>query len=186
MRYAVKLQGKRVRAWELGAGTTEEADLIRQGKIRKREDGYELFSREAVNGSGQMANRGDYFKIDSEGYPYPNGREWFLENHRHLKEDEYEQLPRPLAVWQPEDGENELIGWLTDRGRLTIRDSDPERYFNARLWGADLSAAKDAVVVFYGVDRSEAGEILDISFNFVAREEFLRTYALCDEQGRRI
>lgn len=186
MRYAVKLQGKRVRAWELGAGTAEEADLLRQRKIRRGSEGYELFSREAVNGQGQKAKPGDYFKIDSEGFPYPNDREWFLANHRPLAGDEYEQMPKPLAIWQVSDGENELIGWLEDRGKLTIRESDPERYFNARLWGADLSAAKDAVVVFYGVERNHAGEIADISFNFVAREEFLRTYVLCDEQGQRI
>ncbi len=186
MRCAVKLQGKQVRAWELGAGTEMEKTLIREGKIRKTECGYELFSREAVNGRGQRAKGGDFFKLDSEGHPYPNDREWFLANHRHLAGDTYEQTPKPLEIWQAEDGENEGIAWLREKGRLILRKDDPERYFNAHLWGADLSAAKDAVVVFYGVDRNDAGEITDISFNFVAWEEFQRTYTLCDSQGRRI
>lgn len=179
MRYAMKRQGKRVRAWELGAGSPMEREMLRQGKIRLTREGYELYSREAVNGQGQMAASGDYFKVDDGGYPYPNDREWFCANHRHLAGDEYEQLPRPLAIWDAEDGENELIHWLTDGGRLTIRRDDPERYFNAYLWGAELSAAKDATVVFYSVERDDSGKIADVSFNFVASEEFRRNYTLC-------
>lgn len=179
MRYAVKRQGKRVRAWELGAGSATEDQMIREGKIVPTEEGYELFSQEAVNGQGQKARSGDYFKVDGQGYPYPNDRQWFFANHRHLEGDEYEQMPKPLAIWGVEDGESELIRWLTDGGRLTIREDDPERYFNAFLWGAELSAAKDATVVFYNVDRNEAGEIADVNFNFVACEEFRRTYSLC-------
>lgn len=183
MRYAVKLQGKRVRAWELGAGSSAETEMIRAGKIRRNGESYELFSREAVNGQGQKARKGDYFKLDGDGYPYPNAREWFHANHRPIQGDEYEQMPKPLAIWGVEDGDSELIHWLTDGGRLSIREDDEAKYFNARLWGADLSAGKDATVVFYSVDRDENGGISDISFNFVAREEFERTYTVCGEGG---
>lgn len=179
MRYAVKREGKLVRAWELGAGSAMEQEMIRGGKIRLTHEGYELYSREAVNGQGQKAKPGDFFKVDAGGYPYPNEREWFRANHRHLQGDEYEQMPKPLAIWEVGDGESELIHWLTDGGRLTIREDDPARYFNARLWGAELSAAKDATVVFYSVDRDAAGKIADVNFNFVACEEFQRTYSLC-------
>lgn len=186
MRYAVKLQGKRVRAWELGAGSNMEQQMIREGKIRRAGEGYLLFSREAVNGQGQYASTGDYFKVDGDGYPYPNDREWFHANHRHMTGDEYEQIPKPLGIWGIGDGADERIDWLTGQGKLVFRENDPARHFNARLWGADLSAAEDATVVFYGVERDDRGEISDISFNFVAREEFLRTYTLCDRNGNRI
>lgn len=185
MKYAVKLQGKQIEAYELGAGTPMEAQLIRKGTIVKRGTGYLLFSREAVNGQGQKAKPGDFFKLDGGGYPYPNERGWFLANHRHLEGNRYEQIPQPLAVWQVQDGEHDLIRWLTEQGRLCIREQEPERYFNAHLWGADLSAAKDAVVVFYGVKFGPGGEIADVDFNFVAWEEFRRTYAFCDENGSR-
>ena len=65
-------------------------------------------------------------------------------------------------------------------GRLTLKQEDPERYFNAFLWGADLSAAKDATVVFYNIDKNEEGEITDISFNFVAAKDFNENYKICD------
>lgn len=186
MKYAIKLQGKQVFAYELGAGNPVEAELIRKGAIRREGDSYALFSREAVNGQGQMAKKGDFFKLDGDGYPYPNDREWFFANHRYVGGDVYEQLPKPLEIWEAEDGDHPLIHWLVAQGKLRICREDRERFFNARLWGADLSAAKDAVVVFYGVERKEAGEIADISFNFVAREEFDRTYSYCDCRGNRI
>lgn len=186
MRYAVKLQGKLVEAYELGADSPVEAELIRRGAIHKTETGYLLFSREAVNGQGQQAKRGDFFKVDGGGYPYPNERAWFLGHHRHLEGDRYEQIPRPLAVWRVQDGENKLIRWLSEQGRIRIQEQDPVRYFNAHLWGADLSAARDATVVFYGVKCDGEGKIADVDFNFVAREEFERTYALCDENGHKL
>ena len=62
MRYAVKSKKKIVKAYRLGAGSQMEAQLIREGAIRRREDGsYELFSQEAVNGRGEAARTGDYF-----------------------------------------------------------------------------------------------------------------------------
>ena len=55
---------------------------------------------------------------------------------------------------------------------------DPEHYFNAFLWGAELSAARDAAVIFYSVDRDGTGGIADISFNFVAAKEFEESYEI--------
>lgn len=185
MRFAKKRQGRLVSAYELGAGSEMEARMIHAGRICRREDGgYALFSQEAVNGCGQRAEKGDFFKVDGSGYPYPNARAWFLANHRHMGGDNYEQIPRPLEIWMAADGENEVIRFLLEQGKLLVRKDDPARYFNAHLWGADLSAAQDAVVVFYGVKRNEAGAILDVEFNFVAREEFDRTYVLCSADGQ--
>lgn len=182
MRYAVKNKRKIVKAYPLGAGHPMEAALIAEGAIRLREDGqYELFSQEAVNGSGQLAQSGDYFKVDTiEGrhFPYPNARAWFEENHTHLSGDEYEQLNKPLQIWQAGDEMTEEVRWLVQTGRLTLKPADPAHYFNAFLWGSDLSAASDATLLFYGVDRDETNAITDINFNFVARPEFEACYTI--------
>lgn len=71
-----------------------------------------------------------------------------------------------------ERGNTVSSGW----GKLLINEEDPDRYFSAQLWGTTLSAAKDAVIVFYSVTRDPDGKILEISFNFVARSEFDKTY----------
>lgn len=185
MKYAVKSKKKIVNAYPLGAGHPMEAQLIEEGAIRRLPDGsFELFSQEAVNGHGQIAYAGDYFKVDTidgRHYPYPNSREFFLSNHTHLSGDEYEQINKPLLIWQSGDESMEEIRWLVDTGRLTLKPQDPAHFFNAFLWGADLSAAADATLVFYSVDRDASGTITDISFNFVAKPEFDSCYCLIAE-----
>lgn len=180
MRYAMKSKKKTVKAYCLGEKSDMEEMLIRDGAIKKRNDGsYELFSQEAVNGTGEIAFAGDYFKVDTvEGlhYPYPNSKEFFEQNHIHLAEDEYEQKNKPLAFWQASDAMCEEIQYLLQNGKLTLKFEDPEHYFNAFLWGADLSAAKDATLIFYNIDRDEKGEIVDISFNFVTEKDFKENY----------
>ena len=57
----------------------------------------------------------------------------------------------------------------------------PERFFNAFLWGADLSAPQDATVIFYEIIRDASGSITDVSFNFVVKEVFARSYTFCPE-----
>lgn len=185
MKFAVKSKRKVVTAYPLGAGHPMETLLIEEGAIQLLPDGsYALFSQEAINGQGQIAQAGDYFKVDTiEGrhYPYPNDREFFLNNHIHLSGDEYEQINKPLMIWQFGDAFTEEIDWLVDTGRLTLKPQDPDHYFNAFLWGADLSAASDATLVFYSVDRDAAGTITDISFNFVAKPEFESSYSIIVE-----
>lgn len=182
MRYAVKSKKKIVTAYPLGAGHPMEAALITEGTIRLRADGsYELFSLEAVNGQGQIAQPGDFFKIDTvdgRHYAYPNSREFFLSNHTHLRGDEYEQANKPLMIWQAQDAPTEEVRWLVDTGRLTLKPQDPAHFFNAFLWGSDLSAADDATLIFYRVDRDASGAITDIDFNFVAKEPFEADYII--------
>lgn len=183
MRQAVKSKKKIVKAYQLGSGSEMERKLIGEGMIINREDGrYELFSRESVNGTGEIAEFGDYFKvdeIDGKYYPYPNAKDWFDKNHIHLQEDEYEQLNKPLFIWQATDPVCEEINYLISNGRLTIKENDDQHFFNAFLWGADLSAAKDATIIFYSIDKDDQGNITDISFNFIARAQFEATYELC-------
>lgn len=187
MKYAVKNKRKFVKAYCLGQGSEMEQLLIRLGRIRLLPGGaYELMSQEAKNGTGQRAVAGDYFKVDEvEGvyYPYPNGREYFLSNHTHVQGDTYEQKVVPLAVWQWGDDPCDAIEYLLREKKLTLNHKDPERFFNAFLWGADLSAARDATVVFYDIFRDASGAVTDVSFNFVVKEEFERSYTLCPDRA---
>lgn len=177
MKRVIKNKGKIVKAYCLGTNGEVESRLTAEGKIRRREDGmYELFSQEAVNGAGELAKAGDYFKVDSEGMPYPNEKKWFEENHRHIEGDLYEQYPKPLDAWEAGDPVCDAMEFILKEGRLKLNPESEDRYFEAFLWGAVLTAKKDAVLVFYQIDRNEKGTIQDVSFNFVARKEFELTY----------
>lgn len=185
MRQAIK-KTQIIRAYRLGSDSPMEEALISEGVIRRiDEDTYELFSRESVNGKGQLARRGDYFKVDhvdGKNYAYPNKREYFEAKHRHIRDDEYEQINSPLYIWQDGDPMTDVMRFLLDSGKLTLDPEDPPHYFNAVLWGAPLSAARDATVVFYSIDRDENGCITDISFNFVASDYFAANYELCEDK----
>ena len=188
MRYAVKNKGNLVRAYELGAGTEMERLLIEEGSIRREADGssYRLFSQEAVNGEGQLARAGDFFKVDTVNgrhYPYPNRRDWFLERHIPLGGDRYEQRVVPVSIWTKDDPPCDAVDALLASGRLRIDPDDSGRYFNAVLWGTPLSAAEDAVIVFHKLERDKNGTIRQLSFNFVERQIFERDYTVCDADG---
>ena len=185
MRYAMKNKGKIVKAYELGDGTEMEHRMIREGAIQRIDQyTYRLFSKEAVNGTGQEAKAGDYFKVNEEDgkfYAYPNERAWFLQNHRHRKGDEYEQKCFPLPVWAKGDPACEAINYLLDSGRLCIDEGNREKYYNAELWGTMLSAPEDAVIVFYSIDQQN-GQIQNIGFNFVDRKTFDRDYTVLQKE----
>ncbi len=176
MAYAV-LKDTRVQAWELGAGTEKEKALILSGKLRACPDGtYEVFSRECAGGAGQRARAGDFIKADDEGFPWPNGREWFLRNHQLLEGDWYRQVSGPVKIWRKEDAVTEEIRFLLDSGRLRIHPEDPPRYFSAYLWETEETAASDAVIVFSGVKKDPEGRISEVLFNFVERGYFQKHY----------
>ncbi len=182
MKKAMKKEGKTVLAYRLGEGSPMEQKMMEEGKIRTKGDGtYELFSQEAKGGTGEKADAGDYFKVDSSGSPYPNKKDWFEKNHRHISGDEYMQFPKPVDIWEADMPVCEEIKYLLSTDRLTIHEEDQQNYFSAFLWGAPLTAARNAVIVFYSVTRNEAGEIEDVDFNFVARDEFEKTYSVMEE-----
>lgn len=177
MKKVIKKTGKSVMAYRLGDHSMMEQEMIASGKIRRRQDGrFELFSQEAVNGEGELADKGDYFKVDNSDHPYPNGKQWFEQNHRHLEGDAYMQLSKPLDAWDVSEPWCREMEFLLKTGSLVIHREDTERYFEAVLWGALLTAPRDSVIVFYHVERSDDGEIVDISFNFINRKEFELTY----------
>ena len=189
MRYAIKNKKKVVHAYRLGYGSAMEQLLLREGVIRCLPDGsYELFSKEAVQGKGERALYGDYFKVDiADGryYPYPNTREFFEANHTLVDAAQqlYEQQPKPLQVWQKEDKMCPEIAFLLHAERLQLCPADPEHYFQAELFGARLSTSDKGAAVFYRVLRSPEGTVLDVDFNLISEQEFADSYTLCTASG---
>ncbi len=177
MRRAERREGAIVNAYVLGGGSSAEREMIDKGKIRLLPEGmYELFSREAVNGSGELASAGDYFKIDGGGFPYPNRRDFFISNHQRIGEDLYKQRATTVEAWTASDGMCEEIRHLIDERKLIIDENSEERYFSAPLFGTVESASRDAVIVFYDIMRDSDGKISDAIFNFVEIGEFNKTY----------
>ena len=168
--YIRKKEGKVVQAWELGAGSDMQYELEQAGLIVDLGNGeYELFSQESNSGSGEIAQEGDFFKVDSTGSPYPNDREWFWNNHRSLGGYDYEQIPAELFAWDEEDGPMpDPVLDLIDAGKLEVDENSWDARYGAELWGSWLTAAADAVIVFYDVD--------SLDFNFVARNDFELAY----------
>ena len=71
MAYAVKINTKR-QAWELGAGSAMEQEMLERGKIRPNpDDTYEIFTKEASKDKGEIAKKGDFLKLTKRGFPVP-------------------------------------------------------------------------------------------------------------------
>lgn len=52
------------------------------------------------------------------------GGAYFEANHRHIRGDEYEQLPHTIKVWQAGDGSWEELDFLLSTGRLVLCPAD--------------------------------------------------------------
>ena len=177
MKKVVKKTGKEVLAYKLNTECDALDRLIQEGKLKRSKDGmFEVFSREVMNGKGELVCAEDYIKIDNGGYPYPNKAKFFEENHKHIEGNRYVQIPKPLDAWFVSEGMCPEIQFLIEQKGLMICESVPEKYFEAPLWGTILSAPRDAVVIFYELKRDSDGTILDADFNFVVKEEFEKTY----------
>ncbi|MBQ1685133.1 MAG: hypothetical protein II072_06450 [Clostridia bacterium] len=185
MKTVIKNKGKTVCAYKLGTDDGLLTELIKNGKLIPLENGdYEVMSQEAISGStgkGQLAHTGDYIKIDSSGCPYPNTAEFFEQNHRHIEGCTYEQIPKPLKAWLFGEPMCEEILFLMQKKGLVIRPDDYDHYFTAPLFGTVESAARSAAIVFYSILRNELGGLLDIEFNFVARDVFDKTYSFIED-----
>lgn len=176
MRKAIKTTTK-VIAYLLGDNSAKEQELIREGKIKKiSETDYELFSTESKNGKGEVAIKGDYFKIDSSGNPYPNAKEWFEKNHTFVESNVYNQIVKPIGVWDLTEEIIPEIDFIIKTGKLLINKNDDSKYFTAEIWGAMLSAPKDALILIRSFETNDTGEITDVSFDFITKEEFEKTY----------
>lgn len=136
-----------------------------------------MVTRETV-GKGELAQAGDYIKLDTTGMPYPAERTWFEENHICREDGLYLQKVTPRKAW----GMHELlcpeICFLLEHGLLEM---DREQGFRAQLWGTVQTAAPGGIVVLDRVETDGCGEILTVDFHFVAEEEFAATYEILSE-----
>ena len=178
----IKNKGEIVQAYQLGSNHSVLNQLITQGQIKKLGDGrYEVFSQEALNGEtkhGQVAEKGDWIKIDGKGYTYPNKREYFEENHRHVKDDTYEQLPKPHWAWTADCEMCEEVAFLINEKGLIINRDSYERFYSANLWSTLEVAKRDAVIIFYNIEYDHNDKVVEAEFNFVEKGEFERTYSI--------
>lgn len=176
----MKNHGKTVSAYCLGENSEEMLQLIKERKVIPLPDNrFEVKSSETISNKsahGEIAKAGDFIKVDSIGNPYPNCAEWFYQNHRHIAGNEYEQIPKKLNAWTINEKMCREVEFLIQKKGLVINEKDRLNYFSAPLWGTIETAARDAVVVFYGITYTESGEIVDADFNFVKRTEFDKTY----------
>jgi len=176
----IKNKSKIVQAYQLGSNNAVIKELMESGKICDLGGRYEIYSQEAVNGAvgGEKAMTGDWIKVDSKGCPYPNDKEYFEANHRHIEGDTFEQLPKPLSAW---DAKLEIcpeVAFLVEKKGLNIDETSSDRRYIAELWGTTEVAAADAMIVLYSVSYDEAGNVTDCDWNFVERGEFDRTYSI--------
>ena len=112
-----------------------------------------------------------------ERYPHWNDWRWQMRS----RIADAEQLSRWIPV---SDRLRQEIEACTARFRMAVTPyylslidpEDPERYFGAVLFGAPLTAARNAVLLFYRIGYAEDGSVEDADFNFVERGEFERTY----------
>lgn len=174
-----KKHGKIVQAYKLGEANIVLEQLIETGKIIDLKNGtYEVFSQEAVNsgsGHGQMANVGDWVRLDSTGYPYPSKDNWFRHNMRHISGNDYEQVSKELKGWTANMEICPEIEFLIHNKGLKLNENDYEKFFSAILWGNPEVADRNAVLVFYSISYDD-GAVIDAEYNFVEREEFNRVY----------
>lgn len=177
----IKNKGKYVEAYQLGSDNAVIKELLQKGKIRDLGDGsYEIHSQEAVNGAvgGEKAMAGDWIKLDSTGSPYPNDKEYFEANHRHIEGDTFEQLPKLLPAWDAKLEMCPEVEFLVEKKDLVIDMTSSDRRYTAQLWGTTEVAAEDAMIVFYSISYDEAGSVTDADWNFVERSEFQKTYTV--------
>jgi hypothetical protein len=178
---AIKNKSKTVEAYQLGSDNAVIKELMENGKICDLGDGrYEIHSQEAINGAagGEIAMEGDWIKVDSKGFPYPNDRDYFEANHKHVEGDTFEQLPKPLLAWDAKLEMCPEVAFLTEKKGLVIDEASSDCRYTAQLWGTTEVASKDAMIVFYSISYDDAGDVVDCDWNFVERSEFDRTYSM--------
>ena len=61
---------------------------------------------------------------------------------------------------------------------LHLAEPDVEGFQLCGKWGTEETAAKDAIIVFYQIQRDDRGKIIKIDFNFVGKSEFDKTYQI--------
>lgn len=166
-----------VKACRLGENSALFDKLVQDKKIICDSSGnYRILSFETDQVNGEIAQGGDFVKVDPKGGVYPNKAEYFLQRHIRIGEDLYMQKEQRLPAWDAQEPMSDEIAFLIEKKGLVIDRQSRDRYFSAPLWGTMLYAARDAVIIFYSITRDGNGLITDASFNFVKREVFAQTY----------
>ena len=176
-----KNKEKVVKAYQLGSDHAVIKELMQKGKICALKDSkYEIYSQEAVNGAvgGQIAMAGDWIKLDSTDSPYPNDKEYFEANHRHIEADTFVQFSKPLPAWDAKLDMCPEVTFLIEKKGLVIDETSSDRRYTAQLWGTTEVAAEDAMIIFYSISYDEAGNVTDCDWGFVEKGEFDRTYSV--------
>ena len=170
-------------AFQLGTVCPLAQKLMDRGFLLPLPDGFwRVKTREAM-GEGELAKTGDYIKLDSTGMPYPTEKEWFEANHIQVEAGIYLQKAQKRKAWCADEPVSPEIRFLLDRGLLQWDPEDPQRTFQAQLWGTLQSAARDAVVVLDRVETDAKGTVREVEFHLVAGEEFDITYDVLAKSG---
>lgn len=169
--------------FRLGENSELEKKLTADKKLKQRDDGsYEVVSRETLpEGPGEKAAAGDAVKLDSGSFPYPVKWENFLRNHE-CRNGQWYQIPQVREAWCADRPKDKTVQDLLNSKKLVIDPTNDERYFSAFLHDTWLYAKKDTVVVFYETEFDLDGNLLRADFNFVAREEFDRSYTVLSDE----
>ena len=207
LRMAKRREVRRVKAWELGAGSLIERDLIAEGAIRPEDDElYRILSRERFlqetrfaqeTPVGTFAEKGDFITVNTvngKQYPCLNQRKYFMETHQHIEGNEYDQRSEAVGVWFFGDPVSPELQYISKYNIL----SAVLRHMIAgnRFWlltsdafigispvrAIELYFGDKATIIFYNVKRNETGEIVDLDFMFIERDAFNRDYVFCDTQ----
>lgn len=179
----IKNKGKIVQAYKLHKDNETIKELMKSGKITYIGDRkYEVHSLETVGGKGEIAVEGDWIKIDDNGYPYPNSKNFFESHHRFIEGDTYEQIPLPLNAWNEECGLCPEVEYLLKNKKLLIDDMSFEKRYSAELWGTQEFAAGNAIIIFYSISYDAEGKVRDIDFNFVEKKVFEKNYSILERK----
>lgn len=177
MAKVIKNVGQKIWAYKLGNNSDMEIRMINEGKIAYiGNDMYKIFSKQSSDKS-QTAKRGDFFKVDSFGYPYPTEHAYFLATHRRIDGDCYEQLPKSMDSWESTEAITAEVQFLIDHKGLKLSPEAPYRYFEVQ--GSRLTATANSVLIFTSIIRDENGIIIDADFTLVARKGFEAAYHYC-------
>lgn len=160
--------------------------MIEEKKIVPLKDGtFEVFSQEVIQAGskhGELASSIDHFRLDSSNQPYPIHKNYFDSHYLPVSENDYQIAGIPTLAWDVNELMSEEIEFLLQNKGLVINKSDPNKYFQAPLWGTMEAADIHAKVLFYSIDRSDDGEIRDVNFNFITEDEFMETYEIIENQ----
>lgn len=163
-----------VMAFSLGSQNPLEDYFIDLGKIRKKGDAYEVFSKETRGDRGQRAEIDDFIKIDRNEDIYPVKAWDFEKNHKFLTANIYLEEDKVRKAFRADNLDGEIISYLMDRGFLSLSE-DPDKYFVGRVRSGLVYGKKEDYLLIYSEDMDGPCKY---DFNFVDKDIFEKTYEI--------